>query len=107
MGKNENSLISEFRLVAQNVLPKGSQVWLYGSRARGDSHEESDWDLLILIDKQNISTDDEDKYSFPFVMKGWQHSTAVSPLLYTYKDWRKRKASTFYANVERDKVIIA
>lgn len=106
MRKNETNLLDDFRLVAQEVLPKGSQVWLYGSRARGDSHKDSDWDLLILIDKHDIAIDDEDKYSFPFVMKGWQHATAVSPLLYTFKEWKKRKNSPFYSNVERDKVII-
>lgn len=27
-----------------------AEVILYGSRARGDSHEESDWDFLVLVD---------------------------------------------------------
>jgi predicted nucleotidyltransferase len=26
------------------------QVWLFGSRARGDSTPESDWDLFVVID---------------------------------------------------------
>lgn len=31
----------------------GQRLWavvLYGSRARGDSHDESDWDLLVLVE---------------------------------------------------------
>ena len=30
------------------VIP-GAKVILFGSRARGDSHKESDWDFLIPI----------------------------------------------------------
>lgn len=26
------------------------QVWLFGSRARGEAHEGSDWDLLAVVD---------------------------------------------------------
>ncbi len=26
------------------------QIWLFGSRARGDAHEGSDWDLLAVVD---------------------------------------------------------
>jgi len=26
------------------------QVWLFGSRARGDSTPESDWDLFVVVD---------------------------------------------------------
>ena len=25
------------------------QIWLFGSRARGDSHATSDWDLLVVV----------------------------------------------------------
>jgi predicted nucleotidyltransferase len=32
------------------------QVWLFGSRARGDSTPESDWDLFVVVDD---NADDE------------------------------------------------
>lgn len=44
-------VIDNIRQVAACVLPKGSRLYLYGSRARGDYHEDSDWDLLLLLDK--------------------------------------------------------
>jgi predicted nucleotidyltransferase len=25
------------------------QIWLFGSRARGEANEESDWDLLVVV----------------------------------------------------------
>lgn len=28
------------------------QIWLFGSRARGDNREDSDWDLLAVVDDE-------------------------------------------------------
>ena len=35
---------------------------LFGSQARGDAREDSDWDILILIDKERINNDDFDNF---------------------------------------------
>ena len=62
--------IEILREVANSVLPADAHVWLYGSRARGDAHEDSDWDLLILLAKEIVTTEDEDCIAFPFVFAG-------------------------------------
>ena len=38
---------------------------LYGSYARGDYNEESDIDLLILVDKEKVTRDDKIKITYP------------------------------------------
>lgn len=38
------------RLLAEHYGPVVESAWLYGSRARGDHHEESDFDLLLVGD---------------------------------------------------------
>ena len=48
------ALIQALQHKAAEILPKGSQVALYGSRARGDAHDNSDWDLHILIFLSNV-----------------------------------------------------
>ena len=30
-------------------LYRPEQVWLFGSRSRGDAREDSDWDLLVVV----------------------------------------------------------
>ena len=62
---NKTEVIESIRQVASTVLPQGSKLYLYGSRARGDAHEDSDWDLLLLLDKpQKESTDFDDEFWF-------------------------------------------
>lgn len=87
-------------------MPVGSHVWLYGSRARGTEHQNSDWDLLVLLDKDEISDDDFRLYGYPFIVLGWQHGADVSPQLYTLKEWQQRQFTPFFENVEKDKKIV-
>jgi len=39
------TVLSEFGLSAQKII-------LFGSRARGDHSQKSDWDILIILDKE-------------------------------------------------------
>ena len=57
---NTKQVIESIREVASSVLPQGSKLYLYGSRARGDAHEDSDWDLLLLLDKPHKESTDFD-----------------------------------------------
>ena len=102
-----NKVIENIQQVAKNVLPKGSSLLLYGSRARGDEHESSDWDLLILLDKQELTDSDYDNVSFPFTMLGWNIGELISPQMYTKKEWESISFLPFYKNVEHDKIILA
>ena len=45
------SVIDSIKDIAGKTLPTNSTLLLYGSRARGDNRPDSDWDLLILLDK--------------------------------------------------------
>ncbi len=103
---NKSSIIQRIRTMGQQILPKGSNLWLYGSRARGDQHMGSDWDLLVLVDKDKQQLQDFDQYAYPFVEMGWQIEEEINPMLYTRKEWAKRHFTPFYNNVEADKVVL-
>ena len=103
---SELSTIQRIRTRAQRILPKGSQLLLYGSRARGDYRVDSDWDLLVLVDKETQQLQDFGRYAYPFIEWGWQTGNEINPLLYTRKEWEKRHFTPFYHNVETDKIVL-
>lgn len=79
-----------------------AKVILYGSRARGDNRSDSDWDVLILLNKDNINESDHERIAFPLYDLGIDNDVLVSPKLYTFNDWNKRSFTLFYKNVEKD-----
>ena len=101
-----HNTISALRTLGQEILPKGSRLWLYGSRARGDHREDSDWDLLLLLDKDRLDDNDFKTLSYPFIELGLDQGQYFSTQMYTQKDWQKMSFLPFYKNVERDKVVI-
>lgn len=100
------NVIKHIKQVAEHVLPKGSAVYLYGSRARGDYHDSSDWDLLLLIDKPQLEHGDFDRYSYPFVEMGWDIGEDIRPHAYTKEEWFNGPHAMFYFNVEKDKNVL-
>jgi len=92
-------VINNIKSVARQSLPAGGSLLLYGSRARGEEHKGSDWDLLILLDKPQLEESDYDNVSFPFTMLGWQIGELISRLSASLirKTHKKRKDLSFFS----------
>lgn len=99
-------VIDNIRQVAASVLPKGSRLYLYGSRARGDNHEDSDWDLLLLLDKPHEEPDDFNRFAYPIMALGYDLWQYFSVHTYTKDQWYNGPHSMFYFNVEADKQLV-
>lgn len=65
MNKKDSILQMIIQLVDKTA--PDSEVYLYGSRARGNAKRFSDWDLLILINKSDVSYDFETKFMDEFM----------------------------------------
>ena len=100
------NLIGQIQQLGRKILPADGHLYLYGSRARGDYHDDSDWDLLVLLDKEKEEYSDFDTYSYPFIALGYDYGVSVSAHLYTINQWEAMSFSPFYHNVEHDKIIL-
>lgn len=102
-----NRLIEAIRAKADEILPAGSRVALYGSRARGDARPDSDWDLHILVPgEEKLPLARWNEYAWPLADVGLVMDEIVNPRLYSFAGWMKRSFLPFYKNVEHDKVIL-
>lgn len=53
---NKDALIRDFnQLMVEHYSNRLAKIILYGSYARGDFHEESDIDFLVLLNDENVS----------------------------------------------------
>ena len=99
-------IFSEIQTLKRQLLPN-ERLILFGSQARGDAREDSDWDLLVLLDKEKSNfNDDHDKYAYPFAEMGIKYNTYISAKIYTVKDWEKHP-SIFKYNVEMEGIEIS
>lgn len=60
MEYTEDEILSLLKNVAKEKMPEGTIVKLFGSRARGEAREDSDWDVLILLDKEKPTFENKD-----------------------------------------------
>ncbi|MDE5568156.1 MAG: nucleotidyltransferase domain-containing protein [Muribaculaceae bacterium] len=100
-----NRVLNEIRKLANKLfvnLP--ASVYLYGSRARGDADENSDWDILIITDDSITTNDAFERFAFPFTEIGWHLGEQITPLLYTKSEWNAERNTAFYLNVETDAI---
>ena len=103
---SEEQVIERIRTLAEQILPASASLWLYGSRARGDASPDSDFDLLILLDKDTISGEDHDRFGYPLKEMGWDMDVQISPHIYPQKQWNTWKYVPFHDNVEHDKIVL-
>lgn len=99
-------LLNRIQRLGEEVIPADGHLYLYGSHARGDFRPDSDWDLLILLNKDKEEYSDFDNYSYPFIALGYDFGIPISAHLYTIKKWNEMSFSPFFHNVEQDKIVL-
>jgi predicted nucleotidyltransferase len=92
--------------ILDTAAPHYAHAILFGSRARGDARQDSDWDVLILLDKDRITSADMDDISYPIRELGWDIDEIINPIMYTTKDWEAKSFTPFYKNVMKEGIAL-
>lgn len=77
-----------------------AEVFLFGSRARGDASNDSDWDILILVDEDKVTNDIEDKFRDGLYDIELDSGQIISTFIYSKSYWKNTLIySPLYKNI--------
>ncbi len=91
--------------IASSIYQKdpNAEAFLFGSRARGDSRDDSDWDILILVDQPKVNNKLEKKFRDELYDLELESGQVISILIYPKKYWKERLVfSPLYNNVLKE-----
>ncbi len=104
--RDYNYILKLIKDSVKTVEPEATVI-LYGSYARGDFNDDSDIDLLILIDKDKISYNDRVRISYPLYDIQFDWGVLISPMLLSKQKWEGKQMGTpFYENVINEGIIL-
>ena len=103
--QEKKDILQKVKQTLKTAAPD-ARILLYGSRARGDGQRDSDWDILVILNKQKIESSDYDLISYPIYELGWQEDVMFSVKLYTQAEWNERSFTPFYKNVEKEGIVL-
>ena len=103
---DKETIIHHIRTVGRNVLPTGSNIYLYGAQVAHEADIDAEWELLILINQEKSDRDDVDLYTFPFIKLGWNLNKPISTLLYTKQEWNDVSHTPLYQRIENRKTLL-
>lgn len=89
------------------VIEPDVKIILYGSRARNDSDEHSDWDFLILLDGP-VNDERIDKIRHRLYEIEWKNDEVLSCIVRNLKEWNRPlyQSTPFCRNVEAEGIVL-
>lgn len=109
MSNNLSLILKEFHHDMQNIFKEDlCTVRLYGSYARGDYHQNSDIDVMVLVntpaEKINAFYDRVSDCAFEYLMK---YKVEISPVIKNIDHFNYWKTDLpYYHNVEQEGVAV-
>ena len=100
--KVKTKYISQLIRTYVNSIDSNAEVILYGSRARGDERNDSDWDILILTD-YSVDLSQERKFRDKLYDLELETGEPFSVFVYSKTDWQtKQRITPFFYNVTHE-----
>lgn len=99
-------IVEQIRKALLSVAPDAQAV-LYGSEARGDAHPDSDIDLLVLVDGNSLSVEEEERIIAPLYDIEIETGMQINGRVLLKKLWEHRPFRTpFQVNVMNEGILL-
>ena len=98
---SRDEVLNLIRNIVRAVEPD-AQIILYGSRARGDARHDSDWDVVILLNKPLMSHQERYESACNLWDKGFDVGEEINARVYTLDQWNSAPPSLFKYNVREE-----
>ena len=91
---------------AINQVDDKAEVILYGSRARGDERQDSDWDILVLTDYK-VTLEKEMQFREPIYDLELERGEHFQRFFYLKQDWHtKHRITPLYESVKQEGTLL-
>jgi len=97
----EKEVIKCFKAEVAKVLgDRLDRVVLFGSRARGDAEEDSDFDFLVIV--RTPDNEDKNKIREIAAQLSTECDTVITALVVPSKDFREDRYFYLYENIQKE-----
>lgn len=104
--KDEYAIRKQIKKIILNIDHSATAI-LYGSRAKGNAGPDSDWDILILVNKPKVSLKDEQAFRHNLYELELKTGQPISTFVYSLQDWNDKLSITpLYQNIQREGLVI-
>lgn len=99
-------VIEQIKDIIRRVAPTAKTI-LYGSQAGNEARVDSDIDLLILLDGEKMTLEEEEAITLPLYELELKTGVSISPIVMLKKLWENRPFKTpFYINVTNEGIVL-
>jgi predicted nucleotidyltransferase len=102
---DSQTILQQIKKAVLTVDP-GAELILFGSRARGDYNEESDWDVLVLSEHE-INMSFKDKISDKLFYLELDNDVIITPVIVNKEKWYEQfKGYPLFHEVKKDGIAL-
>ena len=97
---NRKEFLNKVKIVIHNIDPD-AKIILFGSRARGDSKKDSDWDFLILTTEQ-VNEIFKNRIRDKLFNTVIETEEIISTIIRNKYMWENLKITPLYKNIQKE-----